>query len=107
MEKKVMYCHNCNQEIEIAFSNFPGRHDDCLKCGADLRCCANCGFYDRSAANECKEIISEKISEKSKANYCDYFTPSSQTGNNGDIAKKKVNFDDLSKQLAESLKKLK
>ena len=99
-----MHCHHCNEEIKIMVSNFPGRHDDCPSCGYDLRCCLNCTFYDRSSANECKEIISERVSDKEKANYCDYFEPSDREGS---TMAKKPDFNDLSKQLAASLKNLK
>ena len=32
-----------------------------------------CKFYDESAYNSCKENQAERIVEKEKANYCDYY----------------------------------
>jgi hypothetical protein len=32
-----------------------------------------CFFYDPQVYNECKETNAERVVEKEKANYCDYF----------------------------------
>ncbi|EQC51685.1 hypothetical protein M901_2861 [Bacteriovorax sp. DB6_IX] len=32
-----------------------------------------CKFYDPTAYNECKETNADRILEKEKANFCDYF----------------------------------
>lgn len=32
-----------------------------------------CQFYDPKAYNECREPVAERITDKEKANYCDYF----------------------------------
>lgn len=47
--------------------------DVCEKCGSDLHCCKNCVFYSLSVYNECKETQADRILDKEKANYCDYF----------------------------------
>lgn len=52
-----------------------GRSARCERCGADLRCCRNCRFYDRSAYNECSEPSAERVVDKDRANFCDYFSP--------------------------------
>jgi hypothetical protein len=49
------------------------RRDECQFCGADLRCCFNCKFYDRSAPKQCREPVAELVKEKAKANFCDFF----------------------------------
>ncbi len=32
-----------------------------------------CSFYDKNSYNECKEPIADRITDKEKSNYCDYF----------------------------------
>jgi hypothetical protein len=32
-----------------------------------------CHFYDPKSYNECKETSADRIQDKEKANYCDYF----------------------------------
>jgi hypothetical protein len=58
-----------------------GRQDICGKCGRDTRVCRNCGFYDRTAHNECHETQADRQVEKERSNFCDYFKPKSGGGN--------------------------
>lgn len=87
-------CFSCGKPLEI--SGKPGRRDDCPSCGADLRTCYNCRFYDKNAYNECSEPVAERVVEKDKANFCDYFDfvggGSEQIDSNADAKKK---LDDL------------
>jgi hypothetical protein len=39
----------------------------------DLRCCRQCRFYDTTLANQCREPQAERVSDKTAANFCDYF----------------------------------
>ena len=57
------------------FDGVVSRSACCRQCGADLRCCNNCRFYDASAYNECAEPSAERVVEKDRANFCDYFSP--------------------------------
>lgn len=74
-------CYSCGQEL--AFSSKIGRRDECHKCHSDIHVCKNCLHHDEHAYNECKEIQAERVREKDKSNFCDYFTPFSknQTSN--------------------------
>lgn len=51
----------------------PGRSETCHQCGADLRVCLNCEFYDRRVACECRERRAEPVHDKAAANFCEYF----------------------------------
>lgn len=51
----------------------------CEHCGAELKVCYNCRFYDPAAHWECRESISEPVREKDRANFCDFFV----AGDNG------------------------
>lgn len=64
-------CFNCNTEINAA--DRPGRQDSCPNCGADLRCCRNCRFYDPGSYNSCREPRAERVVDKERANFCEWF----------------------------------
>jgi hypothetical protein len=38
-----------------------------------LHCCRMCKFFDPKVYNECHETNAERIVDKEKANFCDYF----------------------------------
>lgn len=63
-------CHKCNK-IEEDF--FVGRQTQCPNCGADLHCCRNCSFYQPGNYNDCRESQAERVNDKSRSNFCDYF----------------------------------
>jgi hypothetical protein len=65
-------CQKCKKEI--ASDNFIGRQAQCPSCGADLHCCLNCTFYDRGAYNNCLEPQAERVLDKSRSNFCDFFS---------------------------------
>ena len=74
-----MYCLKCGTEIaEISGVRKVLRTDTCSKCDSDLHACKNCQFYDRQYHNECRETQAEWVSDKERANYCDYFVPSTR-----------------------------
>lgn len=51
-----------------------GRSATCPHCNADIRVCYNCRHYDASNYNECSEPMAERVVEKNRANFCDYFS---------------------------------
>ncbi len=68
----TLYCHKCKNGFELEVKM--GRRDECPHCGADLHCCKNCKFWDKSAHNECKEHVTEYVPDREKANFCTMFT---------------------------------
>jgi hypothetical protein len=50
------------------------RDATCAKCGADLRCCKNCRHWDARYNNECRETEAELVVEKTRRNFCEYFS---------------------------------
>ncbi len=66
-------CYKCGTELPKSFSVFIARSDTCTQCRTDIRCCRMCQFYDVKAYNECRESNADRIVEKEKANFCDYF----------------------------------
>jgi len=64
-------CHACLKELEIILP--VGRRNVCDFCGAELHCCLNCVFYQLGAYNDCREPQAERVIEKGRSNFCDYF----------------------------------
>jgi hypothetical protein len=78
-----MHCFACNAEVRVASSERVGFRDECSHCGVDLHACKNCVHHDPSAYNECRESSSERVSDRERANRCDYFSPGHATGGSG------------------------
>jgi len=64
-------CFHCRRTL--ALESKVSRQDQCPHCGSDLHCCLNCEFYDEYAHNRCREPQAEYVSDREKANFCDYF----------------------------------
>ena len=71
-------CHACSADLE--FDDPIGRTALCPRCSSDLRCCLNCRFHDISSYNDCAEPMAERVMEKDRANFCDYFSPGGSAG---------------------------
>ena len=65
-----MVCHKCGAAIEL---ELVGRRDECRVCGSDLHICLNCAFYEPNKPNECFEPQVERVKEKDRSNFCDFF----------------------------------
>ncbi|HCU25521.1 MAG TPA: hypothetical protein DF383_10950 [Deltaproteobacteria bacterium] len=70
----MVFCHHCGKTCDLG--ERIGRTETCPFCHADLHVCYNCLHYDASAYNECRESQAERVLEKDRANFCDYFAPS-------------------------------
>lgn len=68
-------CAGCGAGLELGTS--VGRRDACPGCGADLHCCRTCAFHDVQAANECREPDAERVLDKTRSNFCDFWAPGS------------------------------
>lgn len=66
-------CFHCGTPAGVVAFGRPGRRDTCSMCGTDLHCCRNCDFYSPQASNECREPQADRVVEKNRANFCDYF----------------------------------
>jgi len=51
-----------------------GRSLRCSQCGKDLRSCKNCRFFLPGQRGDCKESSAEPVSDKERANFCDWFS---------------------------------
>lgn len=66
-------CPHCGQKVPFMEAFPPGRADRCSSCGRDLRNCLACKNYDRTAYNECRETNADRVVDKEKANFCEWF----------------------------------
>ncbi len=67
-------CYKCQSPIDIKVGHKAHRSDVCDHCNTSIKCCKNCTHYLPSAYNECKENQAERVLEKEKANFCEFFT---------------------------------
>lgn len=72
-----MNCVFCGDECQI--EGKINRKDTCSHCGRDLRCCKQCQFYDTNAYNECREVMAERIVDKERSNFCDFYVTRGST----------------------------
>jgi hypothetical protein len=64
-------CHKCIKGLEIKIP--VGRREICPFCGSDLHCCLNCDHYNIGVYNDCREPQAERVIEKDRSNFCDFF----------------------------------
>lgn len=91
-------CYKCHSDTGLTLGSTISRTEDCNSCHADLRCCKMCEFYDQKAYNECREPSADRIVEKEKANFCDYFKLGNSKNN-------QTNKDDIMAQANSLFKK--
>lgn len=65
-----MICWKCRKEITVE-QIF--RNTECPLCHADLHVCKGCKFFVPGNHFECRENITDPVTDKEKSNFCDYF----------------------------------
>ena len=84
-----MNCAFCGNTLIIGKKLM--RSDVCPDCSKDLRCCRQCKFYDLHAYNDCKEVMADRVVDKERSNFCEYFSPQGSSlgkaGREGDAKK--------------------
>ncbi|HEY2526194.1 MAG TPA: hypothetical protein VGI29_14120 [Candidatus Binataceae bacterium] len=73
-----MNCWNCGHRIETA--ERVGFHAHCERCDRPLHVCHNCSLYDASYNNQCRETMAERVVDKERSNFCEYFAPAAAGG---------------------------
>jgi len=71
-------CFSCG--AQLGSNAKPGRSDTCAACDADVHCCRNCEFYDPGSYNECRESQADRVLEKHRSNFCEYFSFAPDSG---------------------------
>lgn len=68
-------CYRCGESLE-RLSLPLARLDACPACSVDLHVCRMCVYYQPTAPDGCTEEDADVVTEKARANFCDYFRPS-------------------------------
>lgn len=76
-ENIVGNCWSCGKGLT---QSYYGRGDTCPQCGRDTKVCKGCEFYDPKMNNECRESQADRVVEKERSNFCDYFRPKAGAG---------------------------
>jgi len=92
-------CHSCGNALELS-SGVVGRGEECPHCRTDVRVCFNCTHYDQASYNECSEPMAERVVDKDRRNFCDYFSLGNMSGKKQGSAKEEAlaKLDDLFKK---------
>lgn len=78
-------CWRCGAPLAVTL--LPLRREEvCESCNADLHVCKLCTLYNPSVSDACDEPIALDVSNKERANFCDYFRPSPRAYKGGDDA---------------------
>lgn len=76
-------CWHCTHPVPP----HPGRSTVCPHCDRDVRVCLNCRFHNPLDYNGCRETQAERVVDKERANFCDYFSLAEGTGPTQDTGK--------------------
>lgn len=88
----TLHCYRCGESLARLGERL-SRHDLCPGCSCELHVCRMCSHYDPQVPDQCREDDAERVSDKERANFCDYFSPSAAA------------FDEDRRQEAESARK--
>ena len=91
-----LHCWRCG--VAIAVTLLPLRREEvCETCNADLHVCKLCIYYNPSVSDACDEPIALDVSNKERANFCDYFKPSPRAykGREAATARARADLDAL------------
>jgi len=88
-----MRCRRCGHPVDLSGGRRVGFSEACPACGADWHCCLQCAHHDPSAYNECRESQAERVSDRERANRCEWFRPGSDSGSADDAARTRARAD--------------
>lgn len=74
-------CYKCGKHLDLSAGKDIHRSENCTSCFSSIRCCRMCEFYDTKAYNDCREPTADRIVDKEKANFCDFFKLASSSNN--------------------------
>ncbi len=75
MNPEDLSCWKCGTPLKDILLPF-SRMSKCKSCQVDLHVCKMCEFYDTTVNNSCREPVAEKVTDKTRKNFCGYFQPS-------------------------------
>ena len=66
------HCWNCGAVLAGVLLPL-SRHEYCRSCSEALHCCRQCQWFAPGAPGECREARAEPPTDKTTANFCDWF----------------------------------
>lgn len=66
-----MNCFHCARDLTTR--ERVGFRDRCPACDRPVHACLNCDFYDPAYNNQCRETQADRVVDKDRANFCEYF----------------------------------
>jgi len=69
-------CYSCGESL-ATLTPPVSRSDECPSCTRYLHVCRMCVNFDVSVPTQCREDDAEEVVEKDRANFCDWYAPSS------------------------------
>jgi len=75
-----MQCVRCGQRVDTSGGRRIAFAETCDGCGTDLHSCVHCTHHDPAAYTECREPNAERVSDRERANRCEYFRPAEAGG---------------------------
>lgn len=81
----TIQCWKCGCTLHNLLLPF-SRYEECSTCNADLHACIACKNYAPNLADSCSEDRAESVSDKEKANFCDFFNVNPSAYNEKDGA---------------------
>jgi hypothetical protein len=66
-------CYKCLKPLGLKAGAKVSYTETCGSCDADVRACKSCLHYNLNAYNGCNESQAERVVDKERRNYCDYF----------------------------------
>lgn len=64
-------CWQCGKTLSAIMPL--SRRETCEACNADQHVCKLCKHYDPKVSDQCREDRAETVTDKERANFCDYF----------------------------------
>ncbi len=74
MTDTMIQCWKCGSPLQGLILPM-SRREECTSCAADQHVCKLCINYKPSVADACREDRAEAVTDKERANFCDYFSP--------------------------------
>ena len=70
---KQIQCWQCGNTLTVLLPL--SRRETCDACNADQHVCRLCKHYAANLSDQCNEDRAEAVTDKERANFCDYFDP--------------------------------
>jgi hypothetical protein len=66
-------CRGCGHAVEVSGGRRIAFGEACEACDTDLHSCVHCAHHDPTVFNACREPCAEPVSDRERANRCEYF----------------------------------